>query len=102
MFQLFPKQMPALVRFIDGYCRSVIEDQLNIHQSQKRSAQELSHRISRFGERLCHGRYQFARQLFGDHHAAFTIDCLNTYVTVIRHEDSAFVMAVTLFFGKAT
>lgn len=109
LHQLFPREMPGLIDFIQGMCEAVKENE-GLNRSKWGNglftfdfwlglAGQLQTVTETYGEKLHGSSSLFADQLFDGYLACFTIHCIVTYSTVIKHGESKFVKAVDLLFN---
>ena len=104
--QLFPEEIPALLDFITGMCQSIKEDEqrnraawdggfmsFDFWLGLLNSSEVI---IAEKRKSLIKSRLVFSEQLFSDHKAIFLNYCISMYVTVRKHPNPKFTLAVEL------
>ena len=106
LHQLFPSEIPALLEFIQGMCRSILEEEEVNRKNWNDErfsfdewlslAGEVNDRIYRYG---CQDNWHFSFQLFYDDAAFVTIHCLMVYTNIRQHANKKFAVAIDLLFN---
>ncbi len=109
LFQLFPKEMPELICFIEGMSISIIQDEdrktrqaeidLASFLKQLLAAKDAHARIEKHGSELQSNQRLFARELCDETLASFTRYCIIVYVSVRQHPNQRFVHLVHALWG---
>lgn len=108
MHQLFPSEIPDLVKFVSGMCATIQEEE----QAQRAKwdnglfdfdfwlflVSDAEKRIKQYGVKLHRSSGLFADQLFDGYGAIYMVHCLNLYTTIRQHPNRKFSLAVELLF----
>jgi hypothetical protein len=109
LHQLFPNEIPELLQFVQGVCKTIQEDEQSNRTAWKNGlftldfwfslVNEIDAKIKQFGKQLHRSSYVFADQLFDSYLAYYMVHCLLLFTTVQQHPNRAFTKAVDLLFN---
>lgn len=109
LHELFPQEIPALLKYMRGVCMAMQDDPLVYHQlfndgfdtiaQWQDYTADMNKRLLHYGDRLSKRSRLFADQLFDGDITRFTLYCLKLYQQTIQHPNTKFMMAVELLFN---
>lgn len=109
LHQLFPQEIPALLKYMQGVCMVMQENPLVYHQLLDNGFDTIEHwqtytadmnkKLQHYGDRLSKRSRLFANQLFDGDITRFTLYCLKLYRQTILHPNPRFMMAIDLLFN---
>lgn len=108
LFQLFPKEMPALIEFITSMCITIKEDEQVNRSKWDNGFMDFDYylsliglvqdKIARYGKKLHSSYHLFGDQLFDGMLAIFANHCIRVYVTTRQHPNKRFITAIDLLY----
>ena len=109
LHELFPKEIPALLEYINSMCLSIQDDeQLTRNQWENglltveawlSFVAEARSKINKYGKRLHTQSRLFADQLFDGYTALYMVHCMTLYTTTRKHNNRKFMLAIDLLFN---
>ncbi len=109
LHELFPKEIPALLEYVNGMCLTIQEDeQLTRNQWENglltveawlSFVEEVRNKIERYGKRMHKQSRLFADQLFDGYVAIYMVHCMTLYTTIRKHPNNKFSLAIDLLFN---
>lgn len=109
LHELLPNEIPAFLRFVEGMCQTIREDEVNQRASRQEGflsfdfwlqlIGQTEKTIEKYGLQLHKNSRLFADQLFDGYMALFLVHCLTVYTTARQHPNKRFIAAVDLLFG---
>ncbi len=107
LHELFPKEIPELLKFTNSLCATLLEDKeapskwnnsISTYEMWQSCIKKVGDKISHYDKRLNNRSQLFADQLFDGYSACFTVHSLRLYVTARQHPNTQFVDAVKMLF----
>jgi len=109
LFDLFPDEIPAFLKFTEGMCLTIKEQEATQREAWRNVlfsydfwlslVSGAEHKIKQYGDKLHHSGKLFADQLFDGYMAGYTSYCLIEYTTLRKHPNIKFTIAVDLLFA---
>ncbi|MGN6541430.1 MAG: hypothetical protein ACTHK8_03700 [Ginsengibacter sp.] len=109
LHELFPQEIPALLKYTNNMCLTIQEDeQLTRNQWENglltveawlSFVEEVRSKIDKYGKRLHTQSRLFADQLFDGYTALYIVHCMTLYTTTRKHSNHKFVLAIDLLFN---
>ncbi len=106
LHQLFPAEIPAFLKFVQGMCSSIKEDEANQRQQWENGlfsfdfwlslVNDAERKINQYGSKLATSNRVFSEQLFDGYLAMYVNHCLIVYTTRRVHPNKKFTIAIDL------
>lgn len=108
LFQLFPAEIPSFLEYVSNMNETLKEEQerqsanwqgLITFEMWMELVSQAEQIIAKYGRRLHKSHRLFSEQLFDGYLAIYLIHCLISYVSIRKHDNKKFVLAVNLLFN---
>ncbi|MBS1738266.1 MAG: hypothetical protein JSS98_16920 [Bacteroidetes bacterium] len=109
LHELFPQEIPALLRYTNNMCITIQKDeQLTWNQRENglltveawlSFVEEVRSKIDKYGKRLHTQSRLFADQLFDGYTALYMVHCMTLYTATRKHSNRKFMLAIDLLFN---
>ena len=109
LHELFPQEIPALLEYTRNMCLTIQEDEQLTREQWENGlftvevwlsfVEEIKSKIYKYGKRLHTHSRLFADQLFDGYAAFYMVHCMALYITIRKHGNHKFVLAIDLLFN---
>jgi hypothetical protein len=108
LHDLFPQDVPALLKYLKGVCEAMQDNPQVYHQlldnrfasidEWQSYTMDMNRRLEQYGNRFSTRSRLFGDQLFDGALTVFTLYCLKLYTQTVKHPNEKFTAAIKLLF----
>lgn len=110
MFQLFPKEMPALIQYTKEQCKNIIDNETSVREQWQPNSiftfdfwlalvKDAAQKIEKYGDELSKSSHLFSDQLFDGYICLAMCSCVLGHAKKRQRENPDYSVVVNLFFS---